>query len=180
MDKLNEKDAEHYLQLWEDLIAFVGDKIVYVVKDEEQLKKHMIRDNEYYDRIGNLIWTTNGIDRYIEENEDQLDENDKKILRKMKTKHLTSEFVIIRHMENGSLFLDVRTNKAYLVKGIKSSIEEMTYHLPTPLYMKTTLVPYGECIITNGTGALAELNASKELLDMLESVLQQQTVRKKL
>lgn len=180
MKKLNENEAKHYFELLGDLMAEASERFVFVADDEEDLSNAMRMDNAYYARLSNFIWTTDSIDRYIEEDAESLTQEDIEILHSWKEKHITGEFLIIEHVNDGSLFLDASTEKLYLVKGIQSTIEEMTMGLPLPLYIQTTLLPYKDKIITDGTGGVGQLGQSDELIAYLKKTVKAKQIIRKL
>lgn len=59
-------------------------------------------------------------------------------------------FVLERHLSRGSVFIDTETKKVYQVKGLTQSWEEMIPNLKPPFPIDATLLPYNECIISDG------------------------------
>lgn len=171
MKRLNDNDAKHYFEILGYLMRDASERFVYVADDVEYLENAMRPDNEYFSRLLHFIWTTDSIDRYIENCEGTLAEEDMEILQSWKQKKITSEFLIVKHTDDGSLFLDAHTEKLYLVKGLQSTIEEMSMDLPLPLYINTTLLPFKDMIISDGTGGVGQFEDSADLDDYLKNVL---------
>lgn len=65
--------------------------------------------------------------------------------------HITSRFILERHLKKGSIFIDTKnTDNVYLVKGLKSSLEEMVWMFPLPVYLDATLIPFKNTIVSDG------------------------------
>ena len=87
------------------------------------------------------------IDDYIAET--ALPEKHREILSSWK-RRVSGTFMIERHLKKGSVFISTDNNAVYLVNGIIDSWEEMFLGVPTPINVKTTLLPFRDVIISDG------------------------------
>lgn len=62
---------------------------------------------------------------------------------------ISGTFIIERHLKKGSMFISTEDNTVYIVNGIIDSWEEML-PAPTPVIVKTTLLPFWNVIISDG------------------------------
>ena len=52
--------------------------------------------------------------------------------------------------EKGSIFISTKGESVYLVNGIIDSWEDMLLGVPTPIIVDAVLLPFKDCIITDG------------------------------
>ncbi len=83
------------------------------------------------------------VDNYIVEK--ALSTEEKQSLLGMK-KFVKDRFIVLKHLKNGSVFLDSKDNM-YLVKGIISPLEKMEGIDETPAICETFLIPFKDKII---------------------------------
>lgn len=62
---------------------------------------------------------------------------------------ISGTFIIERHLKKGSVFIATEDHAIYIVNGIIDSWEEML-PAPTPMVVKTTLLPFQDVIISDG------------------------------
>ena len=55
-----------------------------------------------------------------------------------------------RHLKKGSIFISTKGESVYLVNGIIDSWEELLFGVPTPIIVDAVLLPFKDCIITDG------------------------------
>ena len=55
-----------------------------------------------------------------------------------------------RHLKKGSVFISTKDESVYLVNGIIASWDDMLFGVPTPIIVDAILLPFRECIITDG------------------------------
>ena len=81
-----------------------------------------------------------------------LDECDRRLLESWRHP-ITGRFILERHLAKGSVFIDTEdaeTMKVYLVKGLTEPWSEMLADFSPPILLKATLIPFGNCIISDG------------------------------
>ena len=62
-------------------------------------------------------------------------------------KRVRGEFIMERHLKNGSIFIHMETEKVYQISGIRSSYEEIYWSFSLPTMMKMTIIPFKDVII---------------------------------
>ena len=87
------------------------------------------------------------LDAYLSENPTLPEEHQRVISGWKKCIHHT--WFIERHLKNGTVFLG-RGRYAFLVKGLCSTIQEMTAFLGMPIAVTATLLPFRGQIVTDG------------------------------
>ena len=55
-----------------------------------------------------------------------------------------------RHLKKGSVFISTKDEGVYLVNGIIDGWEELLFGVPTPIILDAVLLPFKDCIITDG------------------------------
>ena len=103
--------------------------------------------SEVYEILSKLDSNKTLIDKYIELNKNVLSDADYLILDGFKN-GLFSDFMLYKHLKNGSIFIDSKTNKMYLVKGLLSHINKMIPE--TPSLISTHIFPCKNNIICSG------------------------------
>ena len=63
---------------------------------------------------------------------------------------IPGRFIIERHLKKGSVFISTEDESVYLVNGIIDSWEDMLFGVPTPIIVDAVLLPFKDCIITDG------------------------------
>lgn len=109
-------------------------------------------DTRELKKTADVLWEDPGIiNEFIEAVEERADieEDDRRILESWRHP-LTGFFVLERHLSHGSIFIDTERDKVYQVKGITQTWEEMIPYLKPPFPIKATLIPFGDCIISDG------------------------------
>ena len=146
--KLTVKEASEFYSLFFSLLDFANKKyeinesidIEYCVNNDIGL--HPIFTKE----IADYIWNhTNIINEFIDYY--HVEKEDKELLLSWK-KCLKRKFLVERHLKKGSIFIDIDTQKVYLVQGLYSSWDEMVPY--TPIMIEATLLPFKDKIISDG------------------------------
>ena len=109
-------------------------------------------DTRELKKAADVLWKDPGIiNEFIEAVEEQaaIEEDERRILEGWRHP-LTGLFVLERHLSHGSIFIDIERDKVYQVKGITQTWEEMIPYLKPPFPIKATLIPFGDCIISDG------------------------------
>ena len=104
-----------------------------------------LNSDEVYELIELLDKNKYLIDEFIKNS--KLDINQINLLNGFK-KGFNSDFIVYKHLKNGSVFIDANTNKCYLVKGLITPIDRMLRNNPS--LVKTYIFPYDNNIITSG------------------------------
>ena len=91
---------------------------------------------------------------YIEAAEKQfgLEEQDRRLLESWRLP-VSGRFILERHLSKGSVFIDAEnteTMKVYLVKGLTEPWSDMLADFRPPILLQATLIPFGNCIISDG------------------------------
>lgn len=112
-------------------------------------------DTQDLKEVADVLWAnTETINEYIEATEEQfgLEENDCRLLKSWR-QPVSGRFILERHLAKGSVFIDAEnteTMKVYLVKGLTEPWSEMLSDFRPPILLQATLIPFGNCIITDG------------------------------
>lgn len=97
--------------------------------------------------VAHFLWERTWIiDDYLAET--ALQEEQREIISGWK-RGISGTFIIERHLKKGSVFISDANDSVYLVNGIFDSWEEMI-PAPTPVIVKTTLLPFRDVIISDG------------------------------
>ncbi|SCX33802.1 hypothetical protein SAMN02910436_02969 [Ruminococcaceae bacterium P7] len=112
-------------------------------------------DTQDLKEVADILWANlETIDEYIEATEEQfgLDECERRLLESWR-EPITGRFILERHLAKGSVFIDTEDTeimKVYLVKGLTEPWSEMLADFSPPIFLKATLIPFGNCIISDG------------------------------
>ena len=145
---LKKKESDLFYSLVWYLLGFVANTVLSSKKDFELIDIfHM--DNRMKGYLFENLWkNTNYIDEFIELNPN-MKNDDKELLLSWK-QVISSMFIVEHHSNNGTVFIDLETNKVYLVYGIVSDYDEMFHFTTFPLLVKANLLPFKGKIITDG------------------------------
>lgn len=146
---LTNNDAKYFYDLWIPLLDYVNKKYkiipeLYGMNSPAGLPIQKIAI------ITNKLWEDTAIiDEYISSS-DSLNQNDIVQIMMWKDYSIHDNFIVDRHLKDGSIFVSLQTEKVYLVKGIYSSMREMLDGLPMPQVVMATLIPFKDVIIHDG------------------------------
>ena len=142
---LKSEDAALFYELFLPLLNYVNHHY-YVTEDIDFTGKRV--DAAKAMEVARFLWEQPSIiDDYINDNIFPLDQMD--ILSNWK--HcIPGRFIIERHLKKGSVFISTKDERVYLVNGIIASWEDMLFGVPTPIIVDAVLLPFKDCIITDG------------------------------
>ena len=129
-------------------------------------------DTRELKKAADALWEAPGtINDFIKEVEEQADiaEDDRRILESW-CHPLTGLFILERHLSRGSIFIDTERDKVYQVKGITQTWEEMIPYLKPPFPIKATLIPFGDCIISDGLVSPRDVSFGPEYRKSLKQI----------
>ena len=129
-------------------------------------------DTRELKKAADVLWEDPGIiNEFIEAVEEQadIDEDDRRILESW-CHPLTGLFILERHLSRGSIFIDTERDKVYQVKGITQTWEEMIPYLKPPFPIKATLIPFGDCIISDGLVSPLDVSFGPEYRKSLKQI----------
>jgi hypothetical protein len=86
------------------------------------------------------------LDNFLEQST-EINANQKKILTGFKQK-ISSDFVILRLLKSGAIFIDIETEKVYSVFALSDSFDQ--FFESFPVLIRTTILPFKDKIIYDG------------------------------
>lgn len=157
-----------FYRLWFGLLEYANERYKPV---ESMLGKDFHQGISSTDaaKIADHLWAHSNIfDGYL--NTAKLDKREQQIVRAWKKYHLKNKFYLVKHLENGSVFLSrEKDEKPYLVKGLVSTFAEIWPKQALPSLVETVLLPYEGAITTCGLYQMSRIifgnNISREIRD---------------
>lgn len=148
MKTLTQEDGQLFYKLWFPLLDFVNKKY-QINKRLKSMATAKSLDPKEVKEVANRLWdNVQVIDAYLDENE-QLPEEHRAIIRSWK-RRIQGQFMMERHLKDGTIFISVEDEKVYQVSGIMSSWEEMFFYFQMPLMIEATFIPFRDVIISDG------------------------------
>ena len=151
---LSTEDRKTFFRLFIPLLDFTNQK--YEINEYLSEDLRMGRpDTQELKEVADVLWENpETIDEYIEATEKQfgLEEADRRLLEGWRYP-VSGRFILERHLSKGSIFIDAEnteTMKVYLVKGLTEPWSEMLADFRPPILLRATLIPFGNCIISDG------------------------------
>ena len=151
---LSTEDRKTFFRLFIPLLDFTNQK--YEINEYLSEDLRMGRpDTQELKEVADVLWANpETIDEYIEATEKQfgLEEDDRRLLEGWRHP-VSGRFILERHLSYGSVFIDTEnteTMKVYLVKGLTEPWSEMLADFRPPILLRATLIPFGNCIISDG------------------------------
>lgn len=146
---LSEEDCRLFFRLFIPLLQFTNQKFeINEYLDEDLRAGHP--DLEDLKEVADRLWqNTDTIDEFMEANENKLSLEERSLLESWRHP-VTGQFILERHLAKGSIFIDSRDVKVYLVKGLTDPWSVMFADRTPPILLKTTLIPFRDCIISDG------------------------------
>ena len=154
---LSKNESQLFYKTFMPLLGYINRK--FSVFDSESVtvgEEKVIMD---YDRalmsISEKLWQQPSLfDEYIDSEKETLPVEHKELLNGWK-RFVNGRFAVVRHRKNGSVFVDLDTEKVYFAKGIVDTIEQLTEDFTLPVVILTTLLPFKNIIICSGHVAVA-------------------------
>ena len=146
------KVLKHYDQnifydyIWYPMLIEIGCKMNRKLRKPQNL----INDHSYLPvlcQVSSKIWKKRKlIDQYLAHNKGKLRPEYVAVIQEWRDKAIDGDFIVIDHTPEGSIL--VSKEGYFLVKGVNNSWEELTLHMPLPVVVNTTLLPWKNCITT--------------------------------
>ena len=151
---LSPEDRKTFFRLFLPLLDFTNQKyeISECLSDDLRMG---CPDKQDLIEVADVLWAnTETIDEYIEATEEQFgsEEDDRRLLESWRHP-VSGRFILERHLSKGSVFIDAEdteTMKVYLVKGLTEPWSEMLADFRPPILLHATLIPFNNCIISDG------------------------------
>ena len=146
---LSAEDRRTFFRLFIPLLRFTNQKYeINEYLDEDIRAGHP--DFEDLKEVSDVLWqNTDTIDEFIELNENVLKAEERSLLESWRHP-VSGRFILERHLAKGSIFIDPNTGKVYLVKGLTDTWKEMYANTAPPILLSTSLIPFKDCIISDG------------------------------
>ena len=146
---LSAEDKRTFFRLFIPLLQFTNQKYeINEYLDEDLRSGHpYIEDLK---EVADVLWqNTDTIDEFIEANEDRLSAVERALLESWRHP-VSGQFILERHLAKGSIFIESKTGNVYLVKGLTDPWSVMFANRTPPILLDTTLIPFRDCIISDG------------------------------
>jgi hypothetical protein len=148
MMTLSKEDGRLFYRLWIPLLAF-ADRMLSAKNKRDRYLTVAPFESEAARKVADELWkNTDIIDLYLDENPD-LQEEHKIILLSWK-RRVQGEFILVKYLKDGAVFVSADGKEVYLVKGIVSSWKEMVRETPLPTVIEATFIPFRDVIISDG------------------------------
>ena len=148
MMTLSKDDRRLTYTLWIPLLAF-ADGILSAKNKRDLFLTVAPFEHEAVRKVADELWkNTDIIDLYLDENSD-LQEEHKSILLSWK-RRVRGDFILVKYLKDGAVFVSADGKEVYLVKGIVSSWKEMVRETPLPTVIEATFIPFRDVIISDG------------------------------
>lgn len=146
---LSAEDRRTFFSLFIPLLLFSNQKFeIDEYLDEDLRAGHP--DLEDLKEVADILWQhTDTIDEFIEANKDRLSAAEHSLLESWRHP-ISGRFVLERHLAKGSIFLESKSASVYLVKGLTDPWSVMFANMAPPILLDTTLIPFRDCIISDG------------------------------
>ncbi len=147
---ISEEQARLFYRLWISLLDFVNRK-AKINKNLNGMRSPKGLPLKPLISIREHLWLNRIlIDKFVELNPEKLSHTELDIIAGWKNAVFDS-FVVLRHLKSGSIFLPTRqADKAFIVRGIQSTWNEMLQGSPLPTIVDTALLPFCGLIISDG------------------------------
>ena len=158
---LSAEDRRIFFRLFIPLLQFTNQKYgINEYLDEDLRSGHpYIEDLK---EVSDVLWqNTDTIDEFIEANEERLSAVERTLLESWR-RPISGRFVLERHLAKGSIFIESKEGNVYLVKGLTDSWSVMFANRTPPILLDTTLIPFRDCIISDGLTMVQNIYFSTE------------------
>ena len=149
--RLSNRDAKEFYEIWFKLLQAINEKhnispslTKFVLGEVNMLEASKIRD---------YIWTHPESIEEVVDNYEKFGFNERElsVLEAWSNKHAYSEFVLVEHRSNHTIFMNSKDdNRLYAVHGIFNSLKKIYPARLVPIKMKTALIPFKNKIIYDG------------------------------
>ena len=159
IDTLSPEDRKTFFRLFLPLLDFTNQTFKISEELDEQLRMGC-PDICELKVLADVLWkNTEIIDEYVKalQEKDKLSVEDVDLLKSWRHP-VSGRFLLERHHSQGSVFIDTNTSEVYLVKGITDPWSVMLKQNPLPILMQATLIPFCDCIISDGLVAVENVS----------------------
>lgn len=153
---LSAEDSRTFFRLFIPLLQFTNHKFeINEYLDEDLREGHpYIEDLK---EVADRLWqNTDTIDEFVEANENKLSPEERSLLESWRYP-VTGQFILERHLAKGSIFIESKKGTVYLVKGLTDPWSVMFADRTPPILLRTTLIPFRDCIISDGLTSVHNL-----------------------
>lgn len=165
---IDKDDAELFFELFFPLLNYVN-KELNIIPQIRKFRRGVNSDPMLLKKIANGLWNdVDLVDSFLEKNGGELSEDERQIIMSWK-RRVTGKFVLERHLKSGSVFIDMKTEEVYLVKGLLSSWEEMIPKYALPIALDATLLPFKNAIVSDGLVAPYNVAFGKNYRDSFKN-----------
>ena len=145
---LPEEDVKLFYRIFFGLLDYVNEK--KKVNDLKNLADQKSLEPQAVKQIASAVWQdTSLIDDYLAGPGSSLPPAEQAILESWK-RRVSGRFIVERNLKKGSVVISLEDNSVYLVRGIKTSLEEMFFYRPLPVMIEADLLPFKGVVITDG------------------------------
>lgn len=149
--RLSNRDAKEFYEIWFKLLRTVNEKHSISPSLKEFVYGEV--DTQEESKIRDYIWNhPESIDEAIADYEKAgFNERELSVLEAWRNKYAYSEFVLVEHRSNHTIFMNTRDdNRLYAVHGIFDSFKKIYPARMVPMMIKTALIPFKNKIIYDG------------------------------
>ena len=146
---LSAEDRRTFFRLFIPLLQFTNQKFeINKYLDEDLRAGHP--DLEDLKEVADVLWqNTDTIDEFIIANEERLSAVERTLLERWRHP-VSGRFILERHLAKGSIFIESKVGTVYSVKGLTDPWSVMFANMAPPILLDTTLIPFRDCIISDG------------------------------
>ena len=143
--KLSVVEARGFYDTFYALLMYVNKvKRIYPL----YLKKEAYADPDRMTELARIMWDdTSLLDGYLGEHP-RLSAEKKDLILGLK-RYRNGAYILAEHTPRGALLVS-QDDTVYLVKGLKTTFQELLYLFPMPTKLTATLLPWKGCIVTDG------------------------------
>lgn len=146
---LTNEEAKQFYDLWIPLLDFVNQKY-RLIKELYGMTSPKELPLQSAALISFKLWENKDIiDEFVQSDFKEMDEEGIEIVNSWK-KAIHGEFIVDRHLRNGSVLISTDNSEVYIVKGIYSSWREILENFPIPQIVDATIMPFKDVIIHDG------------------------------
>ena len=137
---LSNEDADEFFDIYFALLEYTNNK--YNINDLKKIYKKLHLDQEKVLEISDYMFDhPNIIDEFIKENPYNFSEEEINVTKDFK-KHVKSNFLMIVGFDKDYTKILAEDGKLYMVKGLRSNIDEVVSRELIPTLISTTLIMF--------------------------------------